>query len=125
MTRWLVLALAAASLLGLGGCAADPPTPPPEVVDGDVQRGLRLIEHYGCGTCHAVPGVPGAEGQVGPPLAGIGNRSYLGGRLTNNATNMQRWMRNPQEVDPGTAMPDLGVTEADALDLTAFLFTLK
>ncbi|PZG02481.1 cytochrome C [Micromonospora deserti] len=86
---------------------------------------MRLIEYYGCGTCHTVPGVRGADGLVGPPLAGIGDRSYLGGQLTNNAINMQRWIRDPQAVAPGTAMPSLGVTEADAQDLTAFLFTLK
>ncbi|MEW2380498.1 c-type cytochrome [Micromonospora sp. NPDC047707] len=125
MKRRLALALAATLVPGAGGCATVPPTPPPEVVEGDVERGARLIEYYGCGTCHAVPGVPGADGRVGPPLTGIGARAYVGGRLTNNAINMQRWIRNPQEVDPGTAMPNLGVTEADALDLTAFLFTLE
>ncbi|MEV0430515.1 hypothetical protein [Micromonospora sp. NPDC050495] len=67
----------------------------------------------------------GADGHVGPSVGGIGNGSYVGGRLTNNASNMQRWIRDPQGVDQGTAMPSRGVTEADALDLTAFLFTLE
>ncbi|WP_199561897.1 c-type cytochrome [Micromonospora deserti] len=124
MTQRLALGLAAL-VLGVGGCSSVPPAPPPEVVEGDVERGMRLIEYYGCGTCHTVPGVRGADGLVGPPLAGIGDRSYLGGQLTNNAINMQRWIRDPQAVAPGTAMPSLGVTEADAQDLTAFLFTLK
>ena len=125
MTQRLARVLAATLVLAAGGCSTVPPAPPPEVVEGDIQRGMRLIEHYGCGTCHAVPGVPGADGRVGPPLGDIGDRSYLGGRLPNNASNMRRWIRDPQEVAPGTAMPSLGVTEVDARDLTAFLFTLK
>jgi cytochrome c1 len=36
---------------------------------------------------------------------------------------MERWIRDPQHVSPGTAMPDLGVGEGDARDITAFLYT--
>jgi cytochrome c1 len=36
---------------------------------------------------------------------------------------MQQWIRNPQHVSPGTAMPDLNVGERDARDITAFLYT--
>jgi cytochrome c1 len=35
---------------------------------------------------------------------------------------MERWIRNPQQVSPGTAMPDLKVGEEDARDITTFLY---
>ncbi len=34
-----------------------------------------LIAQLQCGICHVVPGVEGAQGQVGPSLAGIGERA--------------------------------------------------
>jgi cytochrome c2 len=91
---------------------------------GDVKRGRELIARYGCGTCHAIPNVAGAHGSVGPPLAGIASRSYLGGVLANTPQNMARWIREPQNVDPRTAMPNLGLSESEARDIAAYLYTL-
>jgi cytochrome c1 len=65
--------------------------------------------------------VPGADAEVGPPLTGFGRRGYIAGELPNNPENLQRWIRSPQSVEPGTVMPDLGVTESDARDIAAFL----
>jgi cytochrome c2 len=36
---------------------------------------------------------------------------------------MERWIHDPQSVTPGTAMPRLGVSQGDARDITAFLYT--
>jgi cytochrome c1 len=47
----------------------------------------------------------------------------IAGRLGNSPDNLQRWIRDPQAVSPGTAMPDLNVGERDARDITAFLYT--
>jgi cytochrome c len=38
---------------------------------------------------------------------------------------MVRWLRQPQAVNPKSAMPDLGVSESDARDIAAFLSTLR
>jgi cytochrome c2 len=78
---------------------------------------------YGCGSCHGVKHVRKATGMVGPPLDGIAIRAMLAGRLENRPDNMQRWIRDPQRVSPGTAMPDLNVGEKDARDISAFLYT--
>jgi cytochrome c len=91
---------------------------------GDPDRGQRLISDYGCGSCHVVPGVHGADGLVGPPLTDFGRRSYIAGVLPNNADNLQHWIVDPQSVVPGNAMPDLGVSTVDARDIAAYLFTL-
>jgi cytochrome c2 len=90
---------------------------------GDASRGEAMFIQYGCGSCHALKGVRTATGMVGPPLDGIAVRAIIGSHLANTPENMQRWIRDPQQVAPGTAMPDLNVGEADARDITAFLYT--
>lgn len=118
-------------LLGLGaaavvaGCSQPSTTlPPAESHQGDPHRGAELIASYGCGSCHTVPGVTGANGLVGPPLTAFGKRSYIAGVLPNNAANLQRWIEDPQAVVPGNAMPNLGVTSIDARDIAAYLLSL-
>lgn len=90
---------------------------------GDPARGEALFIRYGCGSCHALKHVRTATGMVGPPLDGIAVRAIIGGHLANKPANMERWIRDPQHVAPGTAMPDLHVGEADSRDITAFLYT--
>jgi len=117
----------AAALLALVGCAAPEvdQAPPQQAHQGSPDRGAELISSYGCASCHSVPGVDGADGLVGPPLDHFARRSYIAGELPNSETNLQHWIEDPQEVEPGTAMPDLGVTEPDAADITAYLYTLR
>lgn len=94
-------------------------------VAGDPATGARLIAGYGCGGCHQVPGVRGADGRVGPPLGGIAGRRYIAGNLVTTPENLARWIRLPQQVEPGTAMPNLGLSEAEARDVTAYLYSLR
>jgi cytochrome c2 len=90
---------------------------------GDPRRGEAMFIQYGCGSCHALKNVREATGMVGPPLDGVALRVIIGGHLANNPANMEKWIRDPQHVSPGTAMPDLAVGEGDARDITAFLST--
>jgi cytochrome c1 len=69
--------------------------------------------------------VAGADGLVGPPLAGIASRAYIAGVLPNAPDNMLRWIRDPKSVDPLTAMPNTGVTPSDARHIAAYLYTLR
>ena len=92
---------------------------------GDSERGLALIERHGCGACHLIPGIPDAIGLVGPPLDGIANRAYLGGVLPNTLATMARWVAEPQQLSPRSAMPHVGLSEDEAKDVTAYLYTLK
>jgi cytochrome c len=92
---------------------------------GDPRRGRSLVQTYGCGSCHRVPGVPGANGTVGPPLDGIASRSFVAGRLSNSPEALMRWVKHPRQVDPHTAMPEMGVSDRDARDLAAYLETLR
>ena len=91
----------------------------------DAERGKQALTQYACISCHAIPGIVGPDAPVGPPLEGIGSRAFLAGGLPNTFENMVRWLRAPQAVNPRSAMPDLGVTEAHARDMAAYLATLK
>ncbi|QOR40041.1 c-type cytochrome [Billgrantia diversa] len=91
----------------------------------DSERGKLALYGYGCIACHRIPGTVGPHADVGPPLKGIGERRYIAGVLANTEENMVHWLRHPTEVDPLTAMPDLGVTEQDARDMAAYLETLR
>jgi cytochrome c len=93
--------------------------------EGDAGEGKRLILGYGCGSCHGIPGIPGARGIVGPPLDHMGRRGYIAGVLANTPEAMTRWLRDPPAVDASTAMPAQGLSEAEARDIAAYLFTLK
>jgi cytochrome c2 len=90
---------------------------------GNPYRGESMFIQYGCGSCHGLKHVRKASGMVGPPLDGIAVRAMIAGKLNNNPDNLQRWIRDPQQVTPGTDMPDLRVSERDARDITAFLYT--
>lgn len=118
----LLCALLAAAF---GGCGEDVAGRAAAMTGGDPARGQEIIPRYGCEACHSIPGVAGAEGQVGPPLDNIGSRAVLAGRLPNTPENLMRWIRDPQSVQPGTSMPELGVSERDVRDIAAYLYTLR
>jgi cytochrome c1 len=99
---------------------------PSDIAGARLDRGAQVMRQaYGCGACHVIPGVTGAGGIVGPPLNNWSRRVYIAGNLPNTPENLVRWIRHPQAVEPGTAMPDLGVTEADARDIAAYLYSLR
>lgn len=111
------------ALLALGGC--DETGVGTRFTDiGSPERGALLIEQIGCGSCHVIPGIDGARGLVGPPLDYMGKRIFIAGLLRNTPANMMTWLRDPQEIVPGNAMPDMGLSEEQARDITAYLYTL-
>jgi len=88
-------------------------------------RGRDHMEYYGCGSCHTIPGIPGARATVGPPLDRMGVRTYIAGTLPNSPQDLARWIQHPQKVRPGTAMPELGVTSSDAEEIAQYLDDLR
>jgi cytochrome c1 len=93
--------------------------------EGAPARGRAVIVRKGCGACHTIPGIRSASGLVGPPLTGFGRRTYIAGELPNNEANLVRWLQAPQSVEPKTAMPNLGLTPAEASDAAAYLLSLQ
>lgn len=92
---------------------------------GHVDAGQAAIIRYGCGSCHRIPGIHQAAGTVGPDLSGIAARAEIAGLLPNGPAPMVRWLEHPQAVAPGNGMPEQGVTDRDARDMSAYLAVLK
>jgi len=120
----IVAAVACIALLPVVGACKDRDRPV-AMVSGNPDAGKELIATFGCGACHTIPGVAGARGMVGPPLSRFAGRAYIAGEVPNTERSLIRWIMNPQSIEPGTAMPNLGVSQAQARDLAAYLYTLR
>jgi cytochrome c len=125
-----IVALFAAALVVVLAASCDPATPNylsqvKHDTGGDPEAGRVKIRNYGCHACHTIPGVTGADTWVGPPLMHWSRRVYIAGELPNTPENLTRWIQHPPQIEPKTAMPDMGVTEQDSRDIAAYLYTLK
>jgi len=116
-------------VLLISACRGNSPMPArsytPRVEGGNAHRGALVIAQYGCGSCHTIPGVRAATGLVGPPLLWWSRRTFIAGELPNTPENLVRWVRYPQSVAPHTAMPELGLSDQQARDVAAYLYTLR
>lgn len=122
----IALAAAASLLAMLAGCGGGRYTDGAQIVPGGHARiGAHLIASERCGACHTIPGIRGADGLVGPPLTRFARRTYIAGELPNTPPNLIRWIRDPPAVEPGTAMPVLGLNRQQASDVAAYLYTLR
>jgi len=108
-----------------GPAPANPPQPAPG--GGDPTVGAQLIPLKGCPACHTIPGIPGANGTIGPNLGGVASRTRIaGGVVPNNGpAELKAWIMNPPALKPGTQMPNLGLSDQDATNIVAYLETLK
>jgi cytochrome c2 len=97
------------------------------VIRGDAGRGRALVASglHGCAACHSITGLKNARGIVGPRLDGFAGRSFIGGVVPNQPGQLVAFLQNPPAIAPGTAMPMLGLTDAEARDIAAYLYTLK
>ena len=114
----------ASALLGCTG-GQQPARTYSVAINGNSQHGKQLIQTFGCGACHTIPGIYTARGLVGPPLLYFSRRTMIAGELPNSPDNLVRWIRDPKAVEPGTAMPTLGLTDQQAHDVAAYLYTLR
>lgn len=125
-TRVLWASLSVGLIVGLSSCTAGRMARGYTVqTGGDAHRGAQLIHQFGCGACHMIPGIQGANGLVGPPLMSFGRRTYVGGEVPNTPENLVHWIESPQSIEPATAMPTLGLNEQQARDVAAYLYTLR
>ncbi|TGM13022.1 cytochrome c [Leptospira selangorensis] len=67
-----------------------------------------------CTACHSVGG---AGGNVGPALDSVGKKYDI--------AYLQNWLRDPQKIKPGTAMPKLPLSDNEIKDLSSYLSQLK
>jgi cytochrome c len=123
--RFFRAALIFAMAFLLGACNNEVERAAKELTGGDPQIGKRHIQFHGCGGCHYIPGIPGADGPVGPPLDGIAARQYLAGMLPNNPESMAAWVRNAPSFNSQTVMPEMEITQEEARHIAAYLYTLR
>jgi mono/diheme cytochrome c family protein len=90
------------SLLLLLGACKPPPEGRQHMPGTDPARGLEVVNHVGCGSCHTIPGLRWPEGSVGPSLEGFAERTLI----------------------PGTAMPAMPITEKESRDVAAYLYAI-
>ncbi len=118
-------ALVFSTLAGVALSSACQSAGSPPVTKGNPVLGEQAMQRYGCGACHTIPGVRGADAQVGPPLTNFSKRMFIAGQLANTEDNLAWFIADPQGVEPGTAMPDLGVSAFEAQNMAAYLETLE
>jgi cytochrome c len=126
--RWpwivIVIALAAAAYATTNKVADDLQRSDvaKSLTNGDASLASPIFRKFGCAGCHTIPGIPGADGQVGGSLAGLSKRVYVGGVLTNTPDHLVQWIVSPETFSPRTAMPTTGISDAEARDLAAYLY---
>lgn len=117
------LAMAASALLLVGGCQQA--TVEPQAIAGaEAGRGRAIIARVGCGACHVIPGVSGPRGRVGPSLDGLANQALIAGRFPNEPETLARLVRDAPSLIPQSGMPAMPLTEQEARDVAAYLYTL-
>ncbi|HEX4488642.1 MAG TPA: c-type cytochrome [Terriglobales bacterium] len=111
-------------LLVVAACSKSRLKEEERITGGDPVKGKEDIVRYGCPACHEIPDIPTARSRVGPSLRNIVAQQYLAGQLPNTPDNMARWIRTPQEIRTNSTMPDLGLSDEEARDITAYLYSL-
>ena len=92
---------------------------------GDAQRGQQVFLNGPCVSCHTIDGTK-AQGKVAPrPLTHFATYDKIAQVAPNTHENLTKWLHNPQDVKPGTQMPNLGLKPQDIADLVVFLESLK
>lgn len=92
---------------------------------GSARLGAITITRQACGSCHVIPGIEGADGRVGPPLAHFASQQTIAGKLPNSPASLKRFLKAPRAVVTNGAMPDLGLSDDQVRDIAAYLYALK
>jgi cytochrome c oxidase subunit 2 len=88
------------------------------------EQGRHVFEHQACISCHVVRGTV-ANGTFGPDLTHLMSRSTIAaGAAVNTPENILRWITDPNEMKPGSAMPAMHLTSLQNTQITAYLTTL-
>ncbi|HEY1638352.1 MAG TPA: c-type cytochrome [Rhizomicrobium sp.] len=123
--RWRSSGAAAIGLALFQACAFAGPSTSAQRLPTNPSQGKVIIGRAACGSCHEIPYVPNAHGMAGPPLAHFARRAFIAGMLPNSPDNLAYWLRFPQKVVPGNAMPDSGLNGSEARDAAAYLESLR
>jgi cytochrome c oxidase subunit 2 len=87
-------------------------------------RGLDVVQNR-CALCHAVRGTR-AGAVSGPDLTHLMSRRALAaGTLPNTPGSLAGWIQDPQDLKPGSLMPNQYLSAQQLSDVVAYLETLK
>jgi cytochrome c1 len=92
---------------------------------GDPQLGRKKLADHSCVSCHIVPGVPNATGNLAPSLASWSKQGKIVDTFPNTPANLEQWIQSPARLKPDTTMPDMNVSSADSRDIAAYLYSLN
>jgi len=123
--RWLVGTLLAVLVISGCGVMSRQVDPRIEETGGNIERGGELARTNGCIMCHSVDGMGGVENGYGPSLDGFAGNRLIAGGVDNTPDALIRFLMDPQAVVPGTGMPSVGLTEQEARDIAAWLYSLE
>jgi mono/diheme cytochrome c family protein len=123
--KWMTLASICAAAAVLAACEAGGRAETVAFQNiGAPEAAKSAFQTYGCVACHVIPGVRGARGLAGPPLLHWSERRFIAGQIPNRPERLTQFLMNPHSVRADSAMPNLDVTEEDARNMAAYLFTL-
>lgn len=90
-----------------------------------VARGQAIVTQGPCASCHSIRGTA-ATGRAGPDLTHLASRRMLAaGTLPMTRDAIQGWIVQPRALKPGTMMPPIPLSAADADAASAYLVSLK
>lgn len=117
----IILILIALSLMS---CNSFSKRPLKREQENDVDWGKKLVQSYGCISCHEIPGMVGNSETIGPSLKNWSKRKYIAGKVPNRHEELTKWLMKPHAIDKRTSMPSLGLTKDEASAIASFLATL-
>ncbi len=98
---------------------------PPVPQNGEAAEGAKYFQQLSCASCHSIRGTD-AQGTIGPDLTHVASRQTLAaGRLDNTPANLAKWLLEPDQVKPGSRMPNLHLPRQQQDSLVAYLETLQ
>jgi len=90
---------------------------------GDAENASAILVQYGCAGCHSIPGIAAPGGLAGPQLSGLSKRLYIGGAVQHTPEGLIGFIVNPKQFSSQSAMPVTGISEREARDVAAYLYT--
>jgi len=97
----------------------------PAHVAANASEGQRIFERTACVNCHAIAGTS-AKGTFGPDLTHLMSRQTIAaGAARNTIGSLIAWIYNPAVIKPGSKMPAMGLSTAQAAAVAEYLVTLR
>jgi cytochrome c oxidase subunit 2 len=90
-----------------------------------VSSGRRIFQTTSCVNCHTISGTT-AKGRFGPDLTHLMSRDTIASGIADNTPeNLRRWIRNPDDIKPGSRMPAMNLNARELDAVTAYLASLR